>query len=757
MTRAAQFVAAAVAVAFGIGAWRVLDSAGSALPPDRVPIVVEDDLIQVGGSLGDFDVAGDRMILVLGKRVLVGRLGAAGDWATVGASPPADDGVIDVDVLDGRWAVALRGANICTVDLAADGPVTWDGCQPLALPAVHMMGDGAWSVVELQDGGVTVFENVNGALRRHDPVFHPAVAFSGFALVGRHVVILGPGGELCAYALPDGAPLNCATRTGVNGLYAVGDRVAAYTATAIQFDRPDALADAPASTLPLAAPPTTLSGGHGVLGLQTDGELAIVTPGGAAPVRTTHSIEGRLGGVAVAGHRTCWSRALGRGDRAYGGIRCVDGASGRVLLSLVTPGIVEHALQVDGRLALVDATVGVGLVDLDSSTITLLSPGGVLRTAHGLDVSDDEVAVALGDDGIALMKRPLRDLSEKRMLWRNDEPWQAVSVAMDGPRVIAADSSGSIFVADRATGASTQLFEVGGFPLEITPSTAGVFVSNRDNGLSLMTRTPTGDYTCCTTVLTGVVTDVALENGRMAIARGPEGVTLASLEDAAAGRIDGPVIPTAGTALGVAWLGDRVVVAEANGYVEVFDAPPGGAVARRGLRWVGGVPERVWPNGAGLVVASEFGGVTVVPDVTALALDPNARPPDVDAGIAMYEPLDLAAAIGRGDVIAIDVRRPEEFAQEHIPGARSVPLSDVPRFVAETDLGATTVVPYCMKDFRGYAAISLLQTSGAPRIGAIDGFGLAAWKAAKLPLAGTTGGMDDAAALEALQKEIDGR
>ena len=77
--------------------------------------------------------------------------------------------------------------------------------------------------------------------------------------------------------------------------------------------------------------------------------------------------------------------------------------------------------------------------------------------------------------------------------------------------------------------------------------------------------------------------------------------------------------------------------------------------------------------------------------------------------------------------------------------------------IVDFERGATTVVPYCMKDFRGYAAISLLQTSGAPRIGAIDGFGLAAWKAAKLPLAGTTGGMDDAAALEALQKEIDGR
>ena len=63
MTRATQFVVAAVAVAFGLGAWRVFDSTGSALPPDRVPIVVEDDLIQVGGSLGDFDVAGDRMIL----------------------------------------------------------------------------------------------------------------------------------------------------------------------------------------------------------------------------------------------------------------------------------------------------------------------------------------------------------------------------------------------------------------------------------------------------------------------------------------------------------------------------------------------------------------------------------------------------------------------------------------------------------------------------------------------------------------------
>ncbi|MEO8084759.1 MAG: rhodanese-like domain-containing protein [Ardenticatenales bacterium] len=757
MTRSIRFVVAAVVLAFALGAWRVFESGGAAALPERVPIVAEGDLLQVGGALGDFDVAGDRLVAAIGQRVVVGQLGAPGAWSTAASSPIADDGIVDIDIVDGRWAAVLRGRHLCLVDVRADGPIAFDRCVELAVPAVHLVSDGGWCAVELRDRAVSVYRAAGGTLTTAATVVRPAIGYSGFAIAGDAVAVIELGDAVCGYALPDGAALGCGQRPGVNGLYTVGDAVAGYTPSALVFDRPNALTASPIATLPLTAPPTGLAGGHGVLALQRGGTLTVVALVGDRPEATDHPFEGRLGGVAAAAGRTCWSRMLGKEDRTFSGIRCVATDSGDAVLSLAAPGIVEHALQIDGRIALVDATVGVGLVDLSKGTIELLADGTLLRHTHGLGVSADAVAVAMGEDGFALLDRPLRSLSARSVAWRNPGARQAIGIGIDGERVVAADSTGTIVVADRRTGATTQRFETGGYPLEVLPTSAGVFVGNREQGLALMRRTSAGDYDCCTTVLTGTVTDMAISGDRLAITRGDKGISLAPLADVAAGRIAAPPTKTGGPALGVAFVGDRLVVAEADGNIEVFDAPAGGAVTSRGRRQVGGIPERVWADGGGLVVASELGGVSVVADVAALALTKGGPPSAIDAGVALYAPDELAAAIARDEVVVLDVRRPEEFAESHIPGARSVPLTDVARFIAQSDLGAKTVVPYCMKDFRGYDALRLLQQGGVTRVGAIDGFGLAAWQAAKLPVAGTSAGQDDAAALAAIRAEVDGR
>lgn len=757
MTRPVRFVVAAVVLALALGVWRVLESGGVAALPDRVPIVAEGDLLQVGGVLGDFDVAGTRLVAAMGQRVVTGRLGVPGAWSTAAASPIADDGILDIDIVDGRWAAVLRGRHLCLVDVLADGPIAFDRCEELAVPAVHLVSGGGWCAVELKDRAVSVYRAADGVLTPAATVVRPAIGYSGFAIAGDAVAVIEPGDQVCGYALPDGAPLSCGERPGVNGLYTAGDRIAGYTPAALTFDRADALAVGPEATLPLASPPTALAGGHGVLALQRGNTLTVVTMVGGRPDATNHPFEGRLGGVAAADGRTCWSRTLGKDDRTFSGIRCIRSDTGDAVLSLAAPGIVEHALQIDGRLALVDATVGVGLVDLKSGTIELLADGALLRHAHGLGVSADAVAVAMGEDGFALLDRPLRSLSARSVAWRNPGARQAIGIGIDGERVIAADSTGAVVVADRRTGATTQRFETGGYPLEVLPTSAGVFVGNRETGLSLLRRTPAGDYTCCTTVLTGTVTDMAISGDRLAITRGDKGISLAPLADVAAGRITAPPTKTGGPALGVAFSGDRLVVAEADGNIEVFDAPAGGAVTSRGRRQVGGIPERVFADGAGLLVSSELGGVSVVPDASALVLTKGGPPSAIDAGVALYAPDELAAAIARDEVVVLDVRRPEEFAESHIPGARSVPLTDVARFIAQADVGAKTVVPYCMKDFRGYDALRLLQQGGVTRVGVIDGFGLAAWQAAKLPLAGASAGQDDAAALAVLRAQVAGR
>lgn len=69
----------------------------------------------------------------------------------------------------------------------------------------------------------------------------------------------------------------------------------------------------------------------------------------------------------------------------------------------------------------------------------------------------------------------------------------------------------------------------------------------------------------------------------------------------------------------------------------------------------------------------------------------------------LLEPLDqgaLMARVGRGEVTLIDVRPPEEFAAGHIPGAISLPLSELDRrrseLPANRDVVAYCRGPYCV-------------------------------------------------------------
>jgi rhodanese-related sulfurtransferase len=54
----------------------------------------------------------------------------------------------------------------------------------------------------------------------------------------------------------------------------------------------------------------------------------------------------------------------------------------------------------------------------------------------------------------------------------------------------------------------------------------------------------------------------------------------------------------------------------------------------------------------------------------------------------------------RGEVALIDVRPPDEYRAGHIPGARNVPLADLPRAMASLPRGREIVAycrgPYCV-------------------------------------------------------------
>jgi rhodanese-related sulfurtransferase/predicted transcriptional regulator len=63
---------------------------------------------------------------------------------------------------------------------------------------------------------------------------------------------------------------------------------------------------------------------------------------------------------------------------------------------------------------------------------------------------------------------------------------------------------------------------------------------------------------------------------------------------------------------------------------------------------------------------------------------------------------DLRERLARGDVVLVDVRPPEEFAAGHIEGARSIPLAELERRLAELPPDRE-IVAYCRGPFCAYA------------------------------------------------------
>jgi phage shock protein E len=76
------------------------------------------------------------------------------------------------------------------------------------------------------------------------------------------------------------------------------------------------------------------------------------------------------------------------------------------------------------------------------------------------------------------------------------------------------------------------------------------------------------------------------------------------------------------------------------------------------------------------------------------------------------------------NAVFIDVRRPEEYAAGHIPGAINVPLEDEPTFVAMVcELAAThgEVVLYCHSSLRSSYAQTLLAEKHGVDVGNLPG------------------------------------
>jgi len=96
-------------------------------------------------------------------------------------------------------------------------------------------------------------------------------------------------------------------------------------------------------------------------------------------------------------------------------------------------------------------------------------------------------------------------------------------------------------------------------------------------------------------------------------------------------------------------------------------------------------------------------------------------------------PRDVAARLQSGRAVLVDIREPDEFAREHLPGAVSAPLSAFEQ--AHLDIGpGRDVVFMCRSGARTGAHCDRLaaRIDGAAYV--LEG-GLNGWKAAELPVA----------------------
>jgi rhodanese-related sulfurtransferase len=99
--------------------------------------------------------------------------------------------------------------------------------------------------------------------------------------------------------------------------------------------------------------------------------------------------------------------------------------------------------------------------------------------------------------------------------------------------------------------------------------------------------------------------------------------------------------------------------------------------------------------------------------------------------------------LSTGTAILIDVREPDEFASEHLPGAWSIPLKVLPQVLATLPVAAgQNLVFQCQSGRRGGQACALVQAlPGFPHTVYNLADGLAGWKNAGLPTISTGTGL----------------
>jgi rhodanese-related sulfurtransferase/DNA-binding transcriptional ArsR family regulator len=113
-----------------------------------------------------------------------------------------------------------------------------------------------------------------------------------------------------------------------------------------------------------------------------------------------------------------------------------------------------------------------------------------------------------------------------------------------------------------------------------------------------------------------------------------------------------------------------------------------------------------------------------------VALDQMVARPEQLASVGREALLEQAR---RGEVVVIDVRPQAEFAVSHLPYARSMPVDEIARRIAELPTDKE-IVAYCRGPFCLFSeeAVQLLRAHGLRAHKVLDG--VSEWRAAGLPV-----------------------
>ncbi len=112
--------------------------------------------------------------------------------------------------------------------------------------------------------------------------------------------------------------------------------------------------------------------------------------------------------------------------------------------------------------------------------------------------------------------------------------------------------------------------------------------------------------------------------------------------------------------------------------------------------------------------------------------------PTPDRIIRTLPPVEASALIEEmrrhPEFAIIDLRRSDEFAGGHIPGAVNIDSAASPEHIAGLDPDGVYVV-YCQRGGRSAGVRKMMQEAGFSEVYEIEG-GIGAWKAAGLPVTG---------------------